>query len=299
MAATKATKAANSAIQRAIKKTAKKAVAKAATRSKSPVVSKVAKSTPTKATLLKPKLLKPRLHKPRVSAGLLEDVAIASRVLVRHQVLDAFGHVSARSDRNPDHFVMTRSLAPELATPADMMEFDIDSEAVGGDTRKPFVERYIHGEIYRTRPEVMAIVHSHAMSVIPFGITGAALRPVYHMGSFLHSGAPVWDIRDKGGDTDMLVSNRYLGRALADTLGRCACALMRGHGFVAVGSSIAEATFRAIYTDGNARIQLQAESLGGPINFLSDAEGRLTTAGNQNAMERPWNLWKQQAKRKA
>jgi HCOMODA/2-hydroxy-3-carboxy-muconic semialdehyde decarboxylase len=119
------------------------------------------------------------------------------------------------------------------------------------------------------------------------------------MGSFLHSGAPVWDIRDKGGDTDMLVSNRYLGRALAYTLGRCACALMRGHGFVAVGSSVAEATFRAIYTDGNARIQLQAESLGGPINFLSDAEGRLTTAGNQNAMERPWNLWKQQAKRKA
>jgi ribulose-5-phosphate 4-epimerase/fuculose-1-phosphate aldolase len=244
------------------------------------------------------KAAKPKLHKPRVSASLLEDVAIASRVLARHQVLDAFGHVSARSDRNPEHFVMTRSLAPELATPADMMEFDSDSEAVGGDTRKPFVERYIHGEIYRTRPEVMAIVHSHAMSVIPFGITGAALRPVYHMGSFLHSGAPVWDIRDKGGDTDMLVSNRYLGRALADTLGRCACALMRGHGFVAVGNSIAEATFRAIYTDGNARIQLQAESLGGPINFLSDAEGRLTTAGNQNAMERPWNLWKQQAKRK-
>jgi HCOMODA/2-hydroxy-3-carboxy-muconic semialdehyde decarboxylase len=253
----------------------------------------------TTKTTQSSKAAKPKLHKPRVSAGLLEDVAIASRVLARHQVLDAFGHVSARSDRNPDHFVMTRSLAPELATPADMMEFDIDSEAVGGDTRKPFVERYIHGEIYRTRPEVMAIVHSHAMSVIPFGITGAALRPVYHMGSFLHSGAPVWDIRDKGGDTDMLVSNRYLGRALADTLGRCACALMRGHGFVAVGSSIAEATFRAIYTDGNARIQLQAESLGGPINFLSDAEGRLTTAGNQNAMERPWNLWKQQAKRKA
>lgn len=279
MAATKA----KSATKRAIKTTKTTKITKVTTISKSTRSGKAAK---------------PKLHKPRVSASLLEDVAIASRVLARHQVLDAFGHVSARSDRNPDHFVMTRSLAPELATPADMMEFDSDSEAVGGDTRKPFVERYIHGEIYRTRPEVMAIVHSHAMSVIPFGITGAALRPVYHMGSFLHSGAPVWDIRDKGGDTDMLVSNRYLGRALADTLGRCACALMRGHGFVAVGNSIAEATFRAIYTDGNARIQLQAESLGGPINFLSDAEGRLTTAGNQNAMERPWNLWKQQAKRK-
>jgi len=279
MAATKA----KSTTKRAIKTTKTTKITKVTTISKSTRSGKAAK---------------PKLHKPRVSASLLEDVAIASRVLARHQVLDAFGHVSARSDRNPDHFVMTRSLAPELATPADMMEFDSDSEAVGGDTRKPFVERYIHGEIYRTRPEVMAIVHSHAMSVIPFGITGAALRPVYHMGSFLHSGAPVWDIRDKGGDTDMLVSNRYLGRALADTLGRCACALMRGHGFVAVGNSIAEATFRAIYTDGNARIQLQAESLGGPINFLSDAEGRLTTAGNQNAMERPWNLWKQQAKRK-
>jgi len=279
MAATKA----KSATKRAIKTTKTTKITKVTTISKSTRSGKAAK---------------PKLHKPRVSASLLEDVAIASRVLARHQVLDAFGHVSARSDRNPDHFVMTRSLPPALATPADMMEFDSDSEAVGGDTRKPFVERYIHGEIYRTRPEVMAIVHSHAMSVIPFGITGAALRPVYHMGSFLHSGAPVWDIRDKGGDTDMLVSNRYLGRALADTLGRCACALMRGHGFVAVGNSIAEATFRAIYTDGNARIQLQAESLGGPINFLSDAEGRLTTAGNQNAMERPWNLWKQQAKRK-
>jgi HCOMODA/2-hydroxy-3-carboxy-muconic semialdehyde decarboxylase len=229
---------------------------------------------------------------------LIEDVTIAYRVLAEHDIIDAYGHVSVRSSEDPNRYFMARHLAPEQVTMADIYEYTLDSEPLE-KTHRPVRERYIHGEIYRTRPEVMAIVHSHAMSVIPFGITGAALRPVYHMGSFLHSGAPVWDIRDKGGDTDMLVSNRYLGRALADTLGRCACALMRGHGFVAVGSSIAEATFRAIYTDGNARIQLQAESLGGPINFLSDAEGRLTTAGNQNAMERPWNLWKQQAKRKA
>jgi HCOMODA/2-hydroxy-3-carboxy-muconic semialdehyde decarboxylase len=238
-----------------------------------------------------------KIHKPAVSASLLEDVATGCRVLARYDVLDAFGHVSARSDRNPDQYVMTRSLAPELATAADMMEFDKDSEPVGGDTRKPFDERFIHGEIYRTRPEVMAIVHSHAVSVIPFGITGAKLRPVYHMGSFLHSGVPVYEIRDKGGMTDMLVTNRYLGKALADTLGKCACALMRGHGFVAVGTSVPEAIFRAIYTDGNAKIQLQAYSLGGPINFLTDEEGRLTTTVIARGLEKPWNLWKQQAKR--
>ena len=129
------------------------------------------------------------------SVSLIEDLVAGSRILAQHGVLDAYGHISARSDKRPEHFIMSRSRAPALVTAADLMELDSDSEPVRGETRKGFIERYIHGEIYRTRPEVTAIVHSHSPSVIPFGITKTKLRPVYHMGSFLWSGAPVWDIR--------------------------------------------------------------------------------------------------------
>jgi ribulose-5-phosphate 4-epimerase/fuculose-1-phosphate aldolase len=175
------------------------------------------------------------------------------------------------------------------------MELDADSEAVGGDQRKGFIERYIHGEIYRKRPEVMAIVHSHAPSVIPFGVTKTRLRPIYHMGSFLWSGAPVWDIRKVRDDNDILVRDRPLGASLADGLGSGNCVLMRGHGMTVIGESIQEAVFRAIYTEMNARLQLQAETLEGPIQFLSDTEGKRSSAANRGTLERPWELWKKEA----
>jgi len=210
-------------------------------------------------------------------------------------VLDAYGHVSARSDRRPQHFLMSRSRAPALVTAADLMELDTDSEPLPGDKRKGFIERYIHGEIYRVRPEVMAVVHSHSPSVIPFGVTRTRLRPVYHMGSFLWSGAPVFDIRKKRKLNDLLVRDRPLGQALARSLGRCSCVLMRGHGMTVIGDSVQEAVFRAIYTEMNARLQLQATLLEGPIEFLSDEEGRRSTAANRGTLERPWELWKKQA----
>jgi len=210
-------------------------------------------------------------------------------------VLDAYGHVSARSDRRPQHFLMSRSRAPALVTAADLMELDADSEPLPGDKRKGFIERYIHGEIYRARPEVMAVVHSHSPSVIPFGVTRTRLRPVYHMGSFLWSGAPVFDIRKIREENDLLVRDRPLGRALAGSLGTCTCVLMRGHGMTVVGGSVREAVFRAIYTEMNARLQLQASQLEGPIEFLSDAEGRGSTAANRGTLERPWELWKKKA----
>jgi len=210
-------------------------------------------------------------------------------------VLDAYGHVSARSDRRPQHFLMSRSRAPALVTAADVMELDADSEPLPGDKRKGFIERYIHGEIYRARPEVMAVVHSHSPSVIPFGVTRTRLRPVYHMGSFLWSGAPVFDIRKVREENDLLVRDRPLGRALAGSLGTCTCVLMRGHGMTVVGDSVQEAVFRAIYTEMNARLQLQAMQLEGPIEFLSDAEGRGSTAANRGTLERPWELWKKRA----
>jgi len=239
--------------------------------------------------------VKARPAKISASRALLDDLIAASRILAMHEVLDAYGHVSARSDRRQEQFVMSRSLAPALVTAADMMELGPDSEPLPGEKRKAFIERYIHGEIYRARPEVKAIVHSHSPSVIPFGVTKARLRPIYHMGSFLWSGAPVFDIRKIKPDNDLLIRDGSLGAALSDSLGSCSCILMRGHGMTVVGESIPEAVFRAIYTEMNARLQLQAEQLQGPIEFLSEAEGRGATEANRGTLERPWELWKKQA----
>jgi ribulose-5-phosphate 4-epimerase/fuculose-1-phosphate aldolase len=239
--------------------------------------------------------MKKASSKLAASRQLVEDLVAGSRILAMYEVLDAYGHISARSDRRPEHFIMSRSRAPALVTAADLMELGPDSEPAGKDPRKGFIERYIHGEIYRTRPDVMAVVHSHSPSVIPFGATRTRLRPIYHMGSFLWSGAPVWDIRKVREDNDVLVRDRPLGKALAEALGSCTCVLMRGHGMTVVGDSIPEAVFRAIYTEMNARLQIQATQLEGPIEFLSEQEGRRSTAANRGTLERPWELWKARA----
>jgi ribulose-5-phosphate 4-epimerase/fuculose-1-phosphate aldolase len=235
-------------------------------------------------------------RKPALAANpdLLMDLVAANRILAMEGVVDAYGHVSVRSERNPAHFYMSRSLAPPLVTVADIMEHGPDSEPVGDD-RKGYLERYIHGEIYRQRPDVIAVVHSHAASVIPFGVTKARMRPVYHMASFLWSGVPVFDIRKAQPENDLLIRDGKLGRELAKSIGPCACVLMRGHGMTVVGDSIPEAVFRAVYTQMNAKLQTLAAQLGGPIEFLSDSEGRLATVTNRATVERPWELWKQKA----
>jgi len=231
------------------------------------------------------------------SKTIQQDVVAGSRVLAMYGVLDAFGHVSARSDKNPQRFIISRSLAPALVTEKDLMELDVNSEPLPGEKRKAFLERYIHGEIYRARPEVKAVVHSHAPSVIPFGVAKTKLRPVFHMAGFLWSGVPVFEIRDTRRDNDLLIRDLPLGRALAKSLGACTCVLMRGHGMTVVGESVAEAVFRSIYTETNAKLQLQAMGLEGPIEFLSDAEGKGATKVNQATLDRPWELWKKEALR--
>jgi ribulose-5-phosphate 4-epimerase/fuculose-1-phosphate aldolase len=235
------------------------------------------------------------MKKLNASKGLIEDLVAGSRILAQYEVLDAYGHVSARSDKRPDRFIMSRAVAPALVTAADLMELDADSEALAGDKRKGFIERYIHGEIYRARPEVMAVVHSHSPSSIPFGVTRTRLRPIYHMGAFLWSGTPVFDIRRIKPENDLLIRDKNLGEALAKSLGGCACVLMRGHGMTVVGDGVPEAVYRAIYTEMNARLQIQAGQLEGPIEFLSDDEGRRSTAANRGTLERPWELWKKRA----
>jgi ribulose-5-phosphate 4-epimerase/fuculose-1-phosphate aldolase len=229
---------------------------------------------------------------PGIDAALLEDIAVGSRVLADLGVLDGFGHVSARDPKNPDHFLMSRSLAPALVTGDDIMEFDLDGNAVDARGRSVFLERFIHSEIYKARPDVMAVVHTHSPGVIPFTVSQVALRPVFHNAAFLGAGAPVWEIRKEFGETNMLVSNAAIGKSLALALADKPVVLMRGHGDATVGPSVKVAVFRAYYTDVNARLQSQAIALGGEVNYLTAAEGTKADAINLQVLDRVWNLWK-------
>src|SRR5512132_70098 len=227
---------------------------------------------------------------------LLEDLVAANRILVDQGVLDGYGHVSVRHPADPGRFLMSRSLAPELVTAADIMEYDLDSTPVDPRGRTTFIERFIHGEIYRARPDVKAVVHSHSPSVIPFGVSRAPLRPLYHMSAFLHEAVPVFDIRAAMGEmTDMLVRNGKIGAALARTLGPRPVALMRGHGAVAVGPTLPHAVFRSVYTEMNARLQAQAMALGAAVTFLDPEEARKAEASLDGTLGRPWELWRRKA----
>jgi ribulose-5-phosphate 4-epimerase/fuculose-1-phosphate aldolase len=237
------------------------------------------------------------LQQDEALAQVVEDVVIANRILAQRGVLDGFGHVSVRHPQDPSRFLLSRSLAPEQVTADDIMAFGVDSEPLGGDTRKIYLERFIHGEIYRARPDVRSIVHSHSPSVIPFAASSVTLRPLYHMAGFLSGGAPVFDIRHCFGCTDMLVRNREQGAELAKVLGARNVSLMRGHGFVTVGESVQVAVFRAVYTETNAGLQQRAIGLGGEVTYLDDQEALNADATNRGVIDRPWQLWREQALR--
>jgi ribulose-5-phosphate 4-epimerase/fuculose-1-phosphate aldolase len=230
---------------------------------------------------------------PGASSALIEDVVAANRILAALEIVDGYGHVSARHDRDPNRFLIARSVAPELVTANDILELDLDCVPVDGSKPKMYLERFIHGEIYKVRPDVKAIVHNHAASIIPFGVGGVALRPVYHMAGFIGRGVPVFDIREIAGDTDMLVRTPELGAALARTLGDKPAALMRGHGAVVVGDSVAQAVGRSYYLQMNAKLQAQAMALGGEIRYLDEGEAAKTAAFG--GYERAWDLWKRKA----
>jgi ribulose-5-phosphate 4-epimerase/fuculose-1-phosphate aldolase len=227
-----------------------------------------------------------------VPRELLDDIVVGSRILADLGIVDGFGHVSARSPANPKHFLMSRSLAPALVTADDIMEFDENGEPVDARGRTVFLERFIHAEVYRARPDVMAVVHAHSPGVIPFSNSKTPLRPMFHNGAFIAAGAPVWDIAKEFGATDMLVRNNAIGKSLAQTLGDKSIVLMRGHGDVAVGPAVKAAVFRAYYTDVNARLQTQALGLGSDVTYLSAEEGAKADAVNMVIMDRVWNLWK-------
>ena len=226
-------------------------------------------------------------------AELVDKLVVANRILYRQGVVDGFGHVSARHDKSSGHFLLARNMAPGLVRRDDIITFDLDGTALDAEGRRVYLERFIHGEIYRARPDVQAIVHSHSPSVIPFGVTGQPLRPIFHMSGFLGEGAALFEIRETGGDTDMLIRDNRLGKALADTLGARSTVLMRGHGSTVVGTSIEQALYRAIYAEVNAKLQLQAVTLG-EVNYLNPREAAMAAATNDTQLARVWELWRRE-----
>jgi ribulose-5-phosphate 4-epimerase/fuculose-1-phosphate aldolase len=225
--------------------------------------------------------------------ALIDDLVAANRILAGLGVLDGFGHVSARDPDRPERYLLSRSLAPERVTREDVMSFDLASNAQGADTRAPYLERFIHGAIYARRADVHAVVHSHAPAVVPFAASSVKLMPVYHMSSFLRAGAPVFEIRERFGTaTDMLIRTGDQGEALAEALGRESVVLMRGHGYCAVGETVAVAVFRAHYAQLNADVQQRAIGLGGAVTYLDAAETFAADETNRSVIGRVWDLWR-------
>lgn len=227
---------------------------------------------------------------------LVDDLVIANRILANEGIPDGLGHVSVRHDQRPDRFLLSRDMAPGLVTAEDLMEFDLDGNPVDLQGRQLYAERFIHSAIYRARPDVKSVVHSHTPSVLPFTASNVPLRPMYSQSAFLLAGVPIFEIRRVEGATGMLVRDGRLGASLAQTLGDKTLALMRGHGVVVVGPSVPEAVSRSIYLDVNARVQIQAIALGGTVTYLGPQDVASPTGGQPAAgVRRNWEFWKQRA----
>ncbi len=222
----------------------------------------------------------------------IRNLVLANHILALKEVVDAFGHVSQRCPWNPSHFMIARSVAPASVTERDMVELDLDGNTVDPDAPPSYLERFIHAEVYRARPDVRAVVHSHSPAVIPFAVVpGVSLRSIFHLTGFLGVKPPVFEIRDTAGDgTDLLVRSAKSGAALAACLGDASTVLMRGHGSTTVGRTLPEAVFNAVYTEVNARVQYQAMQLGSPT-YLSEGEAAAAAATTAGAMDRAWQLW--------
>jgi HCOMODA/2-hydroxy-3-carboxy-muconic semialdehyde decarboxylase len=231
--------------------------------------------------------------------ALIDDLVMGNHILYDQKVMDGYGHVSARDPRDPNRFLMARARAPGMVEAADIMVFGLDGEPVRKDSRPIYSERFIHSEAYKARPDVNAVVHTHSPTVIPFSVTQVPLKPI--RAPFFYPEVPVFEIREAGGWTNLLISNQALGRALAEKLGENSVALLRGHGNIVVGPSLRIAIYRAIYTEANAQLLLQAKMLGGPITYLAAEEAEIME-GNQvqvragHGHDRTWEMWAAEAK---
>jgi ribulose-5-phosphate 4-epimerase/fuculose-1-phosphate aldolase len=221
--------------------------------------------------------------------AVVDELVLANHILANESVLDGYGHISLRNPGNPNRYFLSRSRAPTLITPADILEYDLDSAPVEKGTAAGYIERFIHGEIYRTRSDVKSIVHCHCPDVIPFSTTPVPMRPLYHMAFFVGAGVPVFEIRDAEESSDMLIRTAALGKALARTLSNKSAVLMRGHGAVVAAPSLHLAVGEAYYLNLNARLQLQAMQLAGDkVVYLDASEASKATQD----YERSWDAWK-------
>jgi len=220
----------------------------------------------------------------------ITDLVNANHILFDLGVMDGFGHVSVRSAKNPAHYFMSQSKAPGMVTKDDILELNENSEVANGPGRAT-LERYIHGEIYRLRPDVQAVVHSHSPAVIPFGATKVAMRPVLQTAGFLPPATPIFEIRDVVGDEgEMLIVSSRIGAAMARALGDAPVVLLRGHGSAVVGANLRDAVYRSYYTLVNAQIQMEALKLGEPV-YLTPVEAAKVDVVNRAATGKSWELW--------
>jgi HCOMODA/2-hydroxy-3-carboxy-muconic semialdehyde decarboxylase len=223
---------------------------------------------------------------------IIKDLVIANRILAREDVVDAYGHVSIRNPDNPKSFFISRSLAPELIEKGDIVELGLDGEPLKNEKRSLYLERFIHAAIYEARPDINSVVHAHAEDTLPFGIAAATkLKPVIHSGSFIGPNVPVWDIADKFGATNVLVTNMAQGRDLAKCLGKNGVALMRGHGFASAARSLIEVVRLSVYLPRNARALMRAKMLGGKIKYLSKGEIDARNKGYSPYSTETWRAW--------
>jgi ribulose-5-phosphate 4-epimerase/fuculose-1-phosphate aldolase len=231
--------------------------------------------------------------------ALVDDLVAANRVLAHEiRVLDAYGHVSVRSRSNPNRYYLARAISAGMVTAPDIVEYDLDSNPVGGSKGDGYLERFLHGEIYKARPDVMAVIHAHSPEMIAFGASGVPLRNMIHTGSFINDGVPVFDVRKFGGTADdMLIRNAALGKALAGALGRRTAVILFGHGVAVTGNSLATVVSNSYFLNMDARIQMDALRLGGSVSYLEREPGAkrpTATPAGAGANNRAWEYWKRQ-----
>jgi ribulose-5-phosphate 4-epimerase/fuculose-1-phosphate aldolase len=220
------------------------------------------------------------------------ELAIANRIVANEGVLDAFGHVSMRHPDNPNRYFLSRSRAPELVEPDDLIEYDLDSRPVREPGATQYSERVIHGEIYKARSDVMSVCHHHAASFMPLLATGTEYVPVFHLGAVGGIRPPYWDQHEEFGDTNMLVVKPEEGASLARALGEHPMVLMRRHGVTAIGVSVKDCVFRCIYSTRNAEYQSRALAIGA-VSSLSRGEADLSAKINTSTtgLTRAWEYW--------
>jgi HCOMODA/2-hydroxy-3-carboxy-muconic semialdehyde decarboxylase len=235
---------------------------------------------------------------PPVDQALLDELVAANHILYTKNIVDGLGHVSARHDKDPNLYVLAAEKAPGLVEREDLAIYDLDSNAQTLRDRRPYNERFIHGEIYKVRPDVKSVIHCHTPSLVTFCVCQVPLRPLYHMSGFLGCGVARFEIREFAKEaTDMLVSSPQLGASLAKVLADKQIVLMRGHGATMAGQSVKHAVYRAIYAALNAIMQMDAMRMG-EITFLSDEEAMKGMDINDRFVERSWALWKLEAAQK-